>query len=259
MWLGGSVTVVAIAVYAALRSATCRRPVMYAVRDRVHRRWRRSAADRPAALRQVAADQRRDRADRAAGLLHRQRRPLRRAARRARHRGWATSPRRPRCSSPSCRSCCTRSSASSCRRPRRRRWSTRAGTSRSRSRRAGFGQALMYADADPGRADRAARRAAHLAARPDRRDEDRLHRLRRLGRRRRRGRRSPAPGPVLGWVGAFVFIWVLFASGTAWIMGAGRAQAAACLDGAGPAVLGRISAAHRRAGGHGPASPARCR
>ena len=49
-------------------------------------------------------------------------------------------------------------------------------------------------------------------------------------------------GAVLGVVGAFVFIWVLFASGTAWIMGAGRAQAAACLDGAGPAVLGRVSA-----------------
>lgn len=48
-------------------------------------------------------------------------------------------------------------------------------------------------------------------------------------------------GAVLGIVGAAVFIWVLFASGTAWIMGAGRAQAAACLDGAGPAVLGRIS------------------
>jgi amino acid transporter len=48
-------------------------------------------------------------------------------------------------------------------------------------------------------------------------------------------------GAVLGAVGAFVFIWVLFASGTAWIMGAGRSQAAACLDGAGPAVFGRVS------------------
>ena len=48
-------------------------------------------------------------------------------------------------------------------------------------------------------------------------------------------------GAVLGALGAFVFIWVLFASGTAWIMGAGRAQAAACLDGAGPPVLGRVS------------------
>ena len=39
-----------------------------------------------------------------------------------------------------------------------------------------------------------------------------------------------------------VFIWVLMASGAAWIMGAGRAQAAACLDGGGPRRLGRISA-----------------
>jgi amino acid transporter len=49
-------------------------------------------------------------------------------------------------------------------------------------------------------------------------------------------------GQLLGWCSAVVFIWVLLASGSAWIMGAGRAQAAACLDGAGPAVLGRISA-----------------
>src|SRR3954454_13720585 len=49
-------------------------------------------------------------------------------------------------------------------------------------------------------------------------------------------------GAVFGALGAGVFIWVLFASGTAWIMGAGRAQAAACLDGAGPAIFGRVSA-----------------
>lgn len=48
-------------------------------------------------------------------------------------------------------------------------------------------------------------------------------------------------GLWLGWACAWVFIWVLLASGAAWIMGAGRAQAAACLDGAGPRVLGRIS------------------
>lgn len=48
-------------------------------------------------------------------------------------------------------------------------------------------------------------------------------------------------GLVLGRVSAVLFIWVLLASGSAWIMGAGRAQAAACLDGAGPRVLGRIS------------------
>ena len=48
-------------------------------------------------------------------------------------------------------------------------------------------------------------------------------------------------GLLLGWACAIVFIWVLVASGSAWIMGAGRAQAAACLEGAGPRVLGRIS------------------
>lgn len=48
-------------------------------------------------------------------------------------------------------------------------------------------------------------------------------------------------GAVVGDVAAAIFIVVLFASGTAWIMGAGRSQAAACLDGAGPAFLGRIS------------------
>jgi amino acid transporter len=48
-------------------------------------------------------------------------------------------------------------------------------------------------------------------------------------------------GAVLGTLSALAFVWVLLASGSAWIMGAGRAQAAACQDGAGPAVLGRIS------------------
>jgi len=48
-------------------------------------------------------------------------------------------------------------------------------------------------------------------------------------------------GAVVGGVCAIAFIWVLLASGSAWLIGAGRAQAAACLEGAGPAVLGRIS------------------
>ena len=48
-------------------------------------------------------------------------------------------------------------------------------------------------------------------------------------------------GAVIGSVCAAAFIFILLASGSAWIMGAGRAQAAACLDGAGPAILGRIS------------------
>jgi amino acid transporter len=50
-----------------------------------------------------------------------------------------------------------------------------------------------------------------------------------------------AAADALGVVMAALFIWVLLASGSAWIMGAGRAQAAACLDGGGPPVLGRIS------------------
>src|SRR4029077_10945069 len=48
-------------------------------------------------------------------------------------------------------------------------------------------------------------------------------------------------GRVIGTITALVFIWVLLASGSAWIIGAGRAQAAACLDGAGPRVFGRTS------------------
>ena len=48
-------------------------------------------------------------------------------------------------------------------------------------------------------------------------------------------------GAALGGVMAALFVWVLAASGSAWIMGAGRAQAAACIDGAGPSVLGRVN------------------
>jgi amino acid transporter len=48
-------------------------------------------------------------------------------------------------------------------------------------------------------------------------------------------------GALLGQLSAWLFIWVLLASGSTWIMGAGRAQAVACLDGAGPRFLGRIS------------------
>jgi amino acid transporter len=48
-------------------------------------------------------------------------------------------------------------------------------------------------------------------------------------------------GAVVGAVCAVLFIWILAASGSAWIIGAGRAQAAACLEGAGPAWLGHIS------------------
>lgn len=47
---------------------------------------------------------------------------------------------------------------------------------------------------------------------------------------------------VIGWCVAALFVWVLVASASAWIMGGGRAQAAACRDGGGPAFLGAISA-----------------
>lgn len=53
--------------------------------------------------------------------------------------------------------------------------------------------------------------------------------------------RLAGPGAVLGWVSAVAFVWVLVASGTTWLMGTARTQACACLDGAGPRVLGRIS------------------
>src|SRR3989440_3149510 len=48
-------------------------------------------------------------------------------------------------------------------------------------------------------------------------------------------------GKVLGGVAAVAFIWALLSSGTTWIMGADRTQAAAGFDGAAPRVLGRIN------------------
>lgn len=48
-------------------------------------------------------------------------------------------------------------------------------------------------------------------------------------------------GAVVGSISAIAFIWILLASGSAWLIGAGRAQAAACQEGAGPAWLGQIS------------------
>ena len=47
---------------------------------------------------------------------------------------------------------------------------------------------------------------------------------------------------LLGTVAAAVFVWVLLTNGATWIMGAARTQVAASLDGAGPRVLGRVSA-----------------
>jgi amino acid transporter len=48
-------------------------------------------------------------------------------------------------------------------------------------------------------------------------------------------------GKVLGDIAAIFFIFALMSSGATWIMGADRAQAVACYDGAGPRVLGRFS------------------
>ncbi len=48
-------------------------------------------------------------------------------------------------------------------------------------------------------------------------------------------------GQALGALAAAGFIWVLLANGLTWVMGTGRSQAVACLDGAGPRCLGRFS------------------
>src|SRR5439155_25699905 len=48
-------------------------------------------------------------------------------------------------------------------------------------------------------------------------------------------------GKVLGDVAAVAFIWALLSSGTTWLMGADRAQAAAGFDGAAPRPLGHLS------------------
>lgn len=48
-------------------------------------------------------------------------------------------------------------------------------------------------------------------------------------------------GQVLGGIAAAGFVWVIFANGLTWIMGASRGLTVACLDGAGPRALGRVS------------------
>ena len=48
-------------------------------------------------------------------------------------------------------------------------------------------------------------------------------------------------GKAVGDIGAILFIFALMSSGATWIMGADRAQAVACYDGAGPRILGRFS------------------
>ena len=65
-------------------------------------------------------------------------------------------------------------------------------------------------------------------------------------------------GQILGWICAVTFIWVLLASGSAWIIGAGRAQAAACLDGGGPRRARPHLVADGGAGAHGARLRRRC-
>ena len=48
-------------------------------------------------------------------------------------------------------------------------------------------------------------------------------------------------GKVIGDIAAIGFIFALMSSGATWIMGADRAQAVACYDGAGPRILGQFS------------------
>jgi len=48
-------------------------------------------------------------------------------------------------------------------------------------------------------------------------------------------------GKLIGDLGAILFIFALMSSGATWIMGADRAQAVACYDGAGPRFLGVFS------------------
>jgi amino acid transporter len=49
-------------------------------------------------------------------------------------------------------------------------------------------------------------------------------------------------GQFLGYLGCFAFIIALVTSGSTWIMGSDRTQAAAAFDGAGPRILGTFSA-----------------
>ena len=230
MWLGGSVTVVAIAVWRALRVRPVDASGMLRVRRRCSSRVATLAAVVAAAVRQVGAVERRDRADRPARRSSRPRSSPTASSTASTASTLELRARRDRSSSPSCRCCSTASSASSCRRPPARRWSTRGATSPSRSLRAGVAQALMYGVPILAVLIVLPRGADHVAARADRRD------ARPCSRCTGRGRAT-----ALGVVDApRLFIWVLLASGSAWIMGAGRAQAAACLDGGGPAILGRI-------------------
>ena len=47
---------------------------------------------------------------------------------------------------------------------------------------------------------------------------------------------------LVGAVAALALLWIVVANGLTWVMASSRTQAAASLDGIGPAVLGRVSA-----------------
>jgi len=55
------------------------------------------------------------------------------------------------------------------------------------------------------------------------------------------GTHAAGEAPSRGDLAAILFIFALMSSGATWIMGADRAQAVACYDGAGPRALGRFS------------------
>lgn len=48
-------------------------------------------------------------------------------------------------------------------------------------------------------------------------------------------------GAALGGLAGLGFVWIIFANGLTWIMGASRGLAVACADGGGPSWLGRLS------------------
>ena len=238
MWLGGSVAVVAMAVYQQFLGGLSLAGLY--LFGAVFIGAGHGRRDHPAAARQVDSHQRRDRADRAAGVLHRERRPLRRAARGARHLRSATSAR-PRAVFIAIVPVLLYSfvgvelpatAAEEMTDPRRD-IPVAIG-------RAGIGQALMYGI--PILAVLIVLPAGQITSLHGLIDAIQTVLTTYGGSIAADGTAVLTGwGQLLGWVCAIVFIWVLVASGSAWIMGAGRAQAAACLDGAGPRVLGRIS------------------
>ena len=239
MWLGGSVAVVAMTVYQRFIGELSMTGAVR-VRHRLRRAGDARAAVVPLRYGKWVPTSGRHRADRPAHLLHPSVVLVRRSATACTGSASATSRPRPACSSRWCR-CCIYSfvgvelpstAAEEMVDPRRDMPVAIA--------RAGVGAGADVRHPDPRRPRRAARRSITS-----------LHGLIDAMKTvftvyggsvdSHGGATLTGAGQVLGWICAVTFIWVLLASGSAWIMGAGRAQAAACLDGGGPRVLGRIS------------------